>query len=76
MLALVLGKGVEGVSDSAGGGGRMCNVLDREVVEEKEEFVVWGANRRILVSSPPPLMNSSWTQHMHQTVGHHIFFTD
>ena len=42
----------------------MYYVLDREVVAEKEEFVVWRANGQILVFSPPPSMNN-WTQHMH-----------
>ena len=31
----------------------MCNVLDREVVTEKEGFIVWRANGWILVSFPP-----------------------
>ena len=39
-----------------------CYVLDREVVAEKEGFVVWGANGWILVPSPSV---NSWTQHMH-----------
>ena len=42
----------------------MCYELDKEVVSEKEGFVVWRANGRILVSSPPPSINI-WTQHMH-----------
>ena len=33
----------------------MYSVLNREVVPEKEGFVVWGANGRILVPSSPPL---------------------
>ena len=33
----------------------MCYVLDREVVAEKEGFVVWRANGRILVPPLPPL---------------------
>ena len=34
----------------------MYYVLDREVVTEKERFVVWSANSQILVpSSPLPL---------------------
>ncbi len=48
-------------------------VLDREVVAEKEGFVVCRANGRILVPSPPSSMNS-WTQHMNYY--YHIFLTD
>ena len=33
----------------------MCYVLDREVVAVMVGFVVWRANGRILVPSPPPL---------------------
>ena len=51
----------------------MYYVLGREVVGEKEEFVVWRANGRILVPFPPPSMNS-WTQQMHYY--YHIFLTD
>ena len=35
------------------GRGRMCYVLDREMVAEKEGFVVWRANGRKLVPSFP-----------------------
>ena len=40
-MALLLAKGIEEVSDSDEGGGRMCYVLDREVLAEKEGNVVW-----------------------------------
>ena len=63
-VALLLGKGVEGVSD-------IVIVLDREVGAEKEGFVVLTANGWILV--PPPSMNS-WTKHIHYY--YHIFLTD
>ena len=48
----------------------MYYVLDREVMAEKEGFIVWRANRQILVPSPPPSMDS-WIQHMHYY--YHIF---
>ena len=41
----------------------MFCVLDKEVVAEKDVFVVWGANGQ-LFPFPLPSMNS-WTQHMH-----------
>ena len=44
--------------------------MNREVVAEKEGFVVWRANGRILDPSPPLSMNS-WTQHMYYYC--HIF---
>ena len=48
-VALLLGKGVEGVSD-------IVIVLDWEVGAEKEGFVVWRANGWILAPPPhPPL---------------------
>ena len=37
----------------------MCYVLDREVVTEKERFVVWVANGHILFPSPSSI--KSWT---------------
>ena len=52
----------------------MHYVLDREVVAEKEGFVVWRVNGRILVPSPPPPSINSSTQHMHYY--YHIFLTD
>ena len=54
-MALLLRKGVEGVSNMVMeevGGCITC--LDREVVAEKDGFVVWRANGRSLVPSPPP----------------------
>ena len=63
-IALLLGKGMEGVSYSVMEEVGECIVLGREVVAEKEGFVVWKANGRILVSSPPPSLNS-WTQLTH-----------
>ena len=42
----------------------MYNVLDRQVVAEKEGFVVWRANGPTLVPSPVPSM-SSWTPYIH-----------
>ena len=50
------------------------NVLDMGVAAEKEGSVVWIANGRISVPSPPPSMNS-WTQHM-QHYYYHIFLKD
>ena len=55
-----------------GGGGLMSYVLDKEVVVERERFVVWRANGRIWVPSPPSSINS-WTQHMHYY--YHVFLT-
>ena len=52
------------ISDSEEGGSGMCYVLDTVVETEKEVFVAWGANGRILIPTPPPSMNS-WTLHMH-----------
>ena len=51
-----------------GGGGRMC-VLDMKLVAGKVGFVLWVANRQILVSSPAPSMNSR-TPHMHYWVSY------
>ena len=48
---MLLGKGVEGVSDTVMEEVGECTRLDREVVAEKEEFVVWRAKGWILVPS-------------------------
>ena len=66
-VALLLGKGVEGVID-------IVIVLDREVGAEKEGFVLCRANGWNLVPSPPPPSMNSWTQHIHYY--YHIFLTD
>ena len=50
----------------------MYYVLDREVMAEKEGFVVWKDIGQIWVPSPIPSMNS-WIQLMHY---YHIFHTD
>ena len=39
-------------------------VSDREVVVEKERFVVWRANDVFFYPYPLPSMNS-WSQHIH-----------
>ena len=41
----------------------MCCVLNREVVAEKEGFVVWGANGLILAPPLPPLYEQLDTAH-------------
>ena len=51
----------------------MYYVLDREMVAEKEEFVLWRVHGQILVPSPPPTMNS-WTWHMNYY--YRMFLTD
>ena len=52
-VALLLGKVVKGVRD-------IVILLDKEVVAEKEGFVVWRANGRI---PPPPLYEHLDTAH-------------
>ena len=52
-MALHLGRGVEGVSDTVMKEVGVCvYVLVRKVMAEKEGFVVWRANGWILVPSP------------------------
>ena len=63
-VAPKLGKGLKVVSNSDGGGGRMCYILDWELLADKEGFVEWVANRRILVRSLSPSLKSG-IQHMH-----------
>ena len=60
----LLEKGLKVVSNSDGGGGQMCYILDKEVLVDKEGFVEWVANRRILVPSLSPSMKSR-IHHMH-----------
>ena len=63
-VAPLLEKGLKVVSNSDGGGGQMCYILDKEVLVDKEGFVEWVANRRILVPSLSPSMKNR-IQHMH-----------
>ena len=56
-VALLLGKDVKGVSDTVMEEvGESIMYLDREVVAEKEGFVVWRDKGRILFPPPPPLL--------------------
>ena len=62
-MTLMLGKGVEGGSDTVMEEVDECIMYWREMVAKMEGFVVWRANGRFWFP-PPPSMNS-WTQHMH-----------
>ena len=63
-VAPMLGKGLKVVRNSGGGGGRMCYILDWELLADKEGFVQWVANKRTLVCSLSPSLKSR-IQHMH-----------
>ena len=50
-FALLLGKCVEGMRDTMVSEVNKCVVFDREVYSGRDGFVVWRANRQILVTS-------------------------